>query len=92
VDVAASGGAGLVKRFNFSALPAALLLRDRAMYVLDLASSAGEGGGAPAADADAIAGRVHAFVDGGYEQQVGRRARSALADDACAASWPAGGA
>jgi hypothetical protein len=52
-----------VKRFNLSSTPAAILFRDRSMYPLDLAASP--------ADADKIAAAVHAFVDGGYEHQVG---------------------
>jgi hypothetical protein len=61
VDLSANGAA-LVKRFNLSSTPAAMLFRDRSMYSLDLAQTA--------ADADKIAAAVHAFMDGGYEHQV----------------------
>lgn len=76
VDLSANGAA-LVKRFNMSSTPAAILFRDRSMYSLDLTQTA--------ADADKIAATVHAFMDGGYEHQV----RAALLTWLQAVSVPA---
>lgn len=61
VDVASSGQ--LAARFNLSSTPTAILLRDRAMYSIDLAAVGGT-------DADRLVAAVQTFLQGGYEQQV----------------------
>lgn len=60
-----STSAGLAKRFSIHSTPAAILLRDRAMYPFTLDSS-------PEAEPQTLAAAVEAFIDGGYEQQDAR--------------------
>eukprot|EP00775_Hariotina_reticulata_P012697 gene12697-12828_t len=60
VDVGRS--TAVSSRFNIQATPAAILFRDRAMYMVPLEESALN-------DADKLSAAVHSFVSTGYEEQ-----------------------